>query len=114
MSFFGGLIGIAVLALAAPFVAKFALGFQPRDYMLLAVLGILLVGSLSGGSLVKAFSRGLWIALGAVGMDPLTFTERFTFDTQILRGGISFIAVMIGMFGVSRRCNNFIMWIRLR
>ncbi|MEO3416216.1 tripartite tricarboxylate transporter permease [Roseovarius sp. CAU 1744] len=102
MSFFGGLIGIAVLALAAPFVSDFALGFQPRDYMLLAILGILLVGSLSGGSLVKGIFAGAFgIGLGAVGMDPLTFTERFTFDVPVLKSGISFIAVMIGMFGVS-------------
>ena len=102
MSFFGGLIGIVVLAAAAPFVSAFALSFQPRDYMLLAVLGILLVGSLSGGSLVKGIFAGAFgIGLGAVGMDPLTFTERFTFDLPIMRSGISFIAVMIGMFGVS-------------
>lgn len=102
MSFFGGLIGILVLAIAAPLVADFALTFQPRDYMLLAVLGILLVGSLSSGSLLKGiFAGALGIAIGAVGRDPLTFTERFTFDFQIMEGGISFIAVMIGMFGVS-------------
>ncbi|SDW44118.1 tripartite tricarboxylate transporter permease [Roseicitreum antarcticum] len=102
MSFFGGLVGIAVLALAAPFVAGFALTFQPRDYMLLAVLGILLVGSLSSGSLVKGiFAGALGLAIGAVGRDPLTFTPRFTFDFRIMEGGISFIAVMIGMFGVS-------------
>lgn len=102
MSFFGGFVGILVLAAAAPAVSSFALKFQPRDYMLLAVLGILLVGSLSGESLVKGiFSGALGIALGAVGMDPLTFTERFTFDIPLLRSGISFIAVMIGMFGVS-------------
>ncbi|MCO6384666.1 tripartite tricarboxylate transporter permease [Oceanicola sp. 502str15] len=102
MSFFGGLVGIAVLAAAAPLVSDFALRFQPRDYMLLAVLGILLVGSLSQGSLVKGiFAGALGIAIGAVGRDPLTFTERFTFDFQIMEGGISFIAVMIGMFGVS-------------
>ena len=102
MSFFGGLIGIFVLALAAPFVSDFALTFQPRDYMLLAVLGILLVGSLSTGSLVKGiFAGALGIAIGAVGRDPLTFAERFTFDFQIMEGGISFIAVMIGMFGIS-------------
>lgn len=102
MSFFGGLIGILVLAVAAPFVSDFALSFQPRDYMLLAILGILLVGSLSGGSLVKGIFAGAFgIGLGAVGMDPLTFTERFTFDVQVLKSGISFIAVMIGMFGVS-------------
>ncbi|SPF81000.1 tripartite tricarboxylate transporter permease [Pseudoprimorskyibacter insulae] len=102
MSFFGGFIGIGVLALAAPLVSDFALKFQPRDYMLLAILGILLVGSLSQGSLVKGiFAGALGIAIGAVGRDPLTFTERFTFDFQLLNGGISFIAVMIGMFGVS-------------
>ncbi|WP_417726304.1 tripartite tricarboxylate transporter permease [Roseovarius sp.] len=102
MSFFGGLIGIVVLALAAPYVSVFALTFQPRDYMLLAVLGILLVGSLSSGSLVKGiFAGALGLAIGAVGRDPLTFTERFTFDLQLMQGGISFIAVMIGMFGVS-------------
>ncbi|MHA6263964.1 tripartite tricarboxylate transporter permease [Arenibacterium sp. CAU 1754] len=102
MSFFGGLIGILVLALAAPFVSEFALTFQPRDYMLLAVLGILLVGSLSSGSLVKGIFAGAFgIAIGAIGRDPLTFAERFTFDFKIMEGGISFIAVMIGMFGVS-------------
>ncbi|MCX7646094.1 MAG: tripartite tricarboxylate transporter permease [Rhodobacteraceae bacterium] len=102
MSFFGGFIGILVLAVAAPLVSDFALSFQPRDYMLLALLGILLVGSLSGESLVKGiFAGALGIAIGAVGMDPLTFTERFTFDQPLLRQGVSFIAVMIGMFGVS-------------
>ena len=102
MSFFGGLIGIIVLGVGAPFVADFAIRFQPRDYMLLAVLGILLVGSLSEGSLTKGiFAGALGIAIGAVGMDPLTFTERFTFGIPLLTGGISFVAVMIGMFGVS-------------
>ncbi|MCA2013541.1 tripartite tricarboxylate transporter permease [Pararhodobacter sp. CCB-MM2] len=102
MSFFGGFIGILVLAAAAPAVSGFALRFQPRDYMLLAVLGILLVGSLSSGSLLKGIFAGAFgIAIGSVGMDPLTFTPRFTFDQPMLRGGINFIAVMIGMFGVS-------------
>ena len=107
MSFFGGFIGIAVLAGAAPLVSDFALRFQPRDYMMLAVLGILLVGSLSGGSLVKGIFAGAFgIALGAVGRDPLTFTERFTFDIRLMESGISFIAVMIGMFGVSEALNQ--------
>ena len=102
MSVIGGFVGIAVLALAAPLVSDFALRFQPRDYMLLAVLGILLVGSLSTGSLVKGiFAGALGIAIGAVGRDPLTFTPRLTFDLSMLNSGISFIAVMIGMFGVS-------------
>ncbi|MDV7390061.1 tripartite tricarboxylate transporter permease, partial [Arthrospira platensis SPKY1] len=58
MSVIGGFVGIAVLAIAAPMVADVALRFQPRDYMLLALLGILLVGSLSTGSLVKGIFAG--------------------------------------------------------
>ncbi len=34
-------------------------------------------------------------------MDPLTFTQRFTFDIPLLKSGIHFVPVMIGMFGVS-------------
>ena len=102
MSFIGGFVGIAVLALAAPYVSDFALTFQPRDYMLLAVLGILLVGSLSSGSLVKGiFAGALGLTIGCVGLDPLTFSDRLTFGIPLMQSGISFIAVMIGMFGIS-------------
>lgn len=102
VSFIGGFIGILALALFAPALSDFAIRFQPRDYMMLGILGILLVGSLSGDSLVKGIFAGAFgIALGAVGMDPLTFTERFTFGVPALQPGVSFVAIMIGMFGVS-------------
>lgn len=102
VSFIGGFIGIAALAGLAPVLSDFALRFQPRDFMLLAIMGILLVGSLSGGSLTKGvFAGALGIGIGAVGMDPLTVQDRFVFGIDELRGGISFVAVMIGMFGVS-------------
>jgi putative tricarboxylic transport membrane protein len=102
MSFFGGLVGIVVLAVAAPSVSDFAIRFQPRDFMLLAILGILLVGSLSGESLVKGvFAGAMGLVIGSVGLDPMTMDQRFTFGSMQLMGGISFIAVMIGMFGVS-------------
>lgn len=102
MSAIGGLMGIAVLGFAAPSVAEFALRFQPRDYMLLAILGILLVGSLSGESLTKGiFAGAMGLTIGCVGLDPLTAQERFTFGVVNLWGGISFVAVMIGLFGVS-------------
>ena len=102
MSFFDGLIGIVTLAFAAPLVSEFALRFQPRDYLLLGLLGILLVGSLSGDSLVRGvFAGALGVLVGAVGLDPLTMADRFALGIAELRGGISFIAVMIGMFGLS-------------
>jgi putative tricarboxylic transport membrane protein len=102
VSFFGGMLGLLVLATAAPVVSEFAVRVQPRDYMMLAVLGLLLVGSLSGESLIKGvFAGAFGILIGTVGMDPLTVADRFTFGFDALRGGINFVAVMIGMFGIS-------------
>ncbi|QDL92424.1 tripartite tricarboxylate transporter permease [Paroceanicella profunda] len=102
MSVVGGFVGIIVLAVAAPAVSEFALTFQPRDYLLLAVIGILLVGSLSGESLAKGVMAGAFgMLIGTVGLDPLTAEERFTFGVVDLWNGISPIAVMIGLFGVS-------------
>ncbi|MCB1638550.1 MAG: tripartite tricarboxylate transporter permease, partial [Thiothrix sp.] len=107
MSVIGGFLGIFVLAVGAPFVSEFALTFQPRDYLLLAVMGILLVGSLSGESLAKGvFAGALGVLIGTVGLDPLTAEERFTFGITELWNGISPVAVMIGLFGVSEALNQ--------
>ncbi|MEZ5479131.1 MAG: tripartite tricarboxylate transporter permease [Thiolinea sp.] len=102
MSVVGGFVGIFVLAVAAPIVSEFAIRFQPRDYLLLAIMGILLVGSLSGESLAKGvFAGAFGVLIGTVGLDPLTAEERFTFGITELWNGISPVAVMIGLFGVS-------------
>ena len=102
MSVIGGFVGIIVLALAAPTVSEFAITFQPRDYMMLGVLGIMLVGSLSGNSLAKGiFAGALGLLIGTVGLDPMSAEERFTFGVVELWDGINPVAVMIGMFGVS-------------
>jgi putative tricarboxylic transport membrane protein len=102
ISVMGGFIGILVLALAAPKVAELALKFAPRDYLLLAIMGLLLVGSLSGESMAKGlFAGALGVILGLVGMDPLTAEGRFTFGTVSLLGGVHFVIAMIGFFGVS-------------
>lgn len=102
MSVIGGFVGIFALAVGAPLVAAFALKFGPRDYLMLAIWGILLVGSLSGGSLVKGiFSGALGVIIASVGLDPLTAEKRFTFGSVQLTAGISYIAAMIGFFGVS-------------
>ncbi len=102
VSVFGGFIGILALAVAAPAVATLALKFAPRDYLLLSLWGILLVGSLSGGSLAKGiFCGALGVLIGSVGLDPMTAEPRFTFGNLQLTAGISYVAAMIGFFGVA-------------
>ncbi len=102
MSVIGGFVGIFALAVAAPLLSDFALKFAPRDYLLLAIIGILLVGCLSGESLAKGvFAGALGVTIGMVGLDPMTAEQRFTFGSINLLGGIPYVAAMIGFFGVA-------------
>ena len=102
MSVVGGFIGIAALALFAPVISSFAIQFNSRDYLLLGLIGILLVGSLSGESFAKgAFAGALGVLIAMVGLDPMTAEGRFTFGTVSLLGGIPYIVAMIGFFGVA-------------
>jgi putative tricarboxylic transport membrane protein len=102
MSVIGGFVGIFALAIAAPALSEFALMFAPRDYLMLAIWGILLVGALSGGSLAKGvFAGALGVLIGMVGLDPMTAEPRLTFGSIQLTAGISYIAAMIGFFGVA-------------
>lgn len=65
-------------------------------------MGLLLVGSLSKGSIIKALITAcLGVLVGVVGMDPVTGQARLTFGFSGLLGGINFIVVMIGIFGLS-------------
>lgn len=101
-SVIGTLFGVVVMALASPIVSEVALKVSPRDYVLLAIMGLLLVGSLSQGSMLKALvTASLGIVAGLVGMDPITGQPRLTFGFNGLLGGISFIVMMIGLFGLS-------------
>ncbi|GHE22184.1 tripartite tricarboxylate transporter permease [Halomonas urumqiensis] len=102
MSVIGGMIGVAVLAGTAPHLADLALQFAPRDYFLIAIMGLLLVSTLSGKSLARGiFSVALGAAIGLVGMDMVTAQPRLTMGSMELLGGIHYVVVMIGLFGVA-------------
>jgi putative tricarboxylic transport membrane protein len=101
-SVIGNFIGIAILALFAPLIAQLALLFMPRDYFLLAFMGLFLVGSLSEGNMIKALVTAfIGILVGLIGMDPETGQGRMTFESLQMLGGIHFVIVMIGTFGIS-------------
>lgn len=98
----GGLIGVAVLATMAPWVAELGLKFGPPEYFLLVVLGLTMLGSLSSKSLVKGILSGcLGVAVAMIGLDTMYGTGRFTFGSVQLAGGIHFVPALIGIFGIS-------------
>lgn len=101
VSLLGGLFGLAMLALAGPLLGKIALKFGPQEYFLITLWGITLVSVLSKGHAVKGLiSACIGLFIGMIGMDPQTGYMRFTFGTELLSGGVSYILAMIGLFGM--------------
>ena len=102
MSFIGGMVGVLTLAIAAPIVSDFAIKFTSREYMLLGIIGVLLIGTLSGESFAKgAMAGALGVMIGMIGLDPMTAKARFTYGSINLMGGVPYIVAMIGFFGVT-------------
>lgn len=101
-SFIGGLLGVLILITISPILAAFALKFTHFEYFWLAVLGLSMSAVISKGSNVKGLiSMAAGILLSTIGVDITTGYPRFTFHNAELMGGIGFIPVMIGLFGVS-------------
>ena len=101
-SFVGGIIGTLFLGFGAPLVEEFALKFAPRDYMLLAIMGLMLVGSLGCESAARGiFAAAIGVFIGMIGIDMVTGQPRFTFGNVYLMGGVSYVVAMIGLFGMS-------------
>jgi putative tricarboxylic transport membrane protein len=98
----GGLFGLLVLVLATESLAKVALAFTPAAYFSLGVLGLSVIASLSGGTLLKgliAACVGLMIAF--IGSDPVSGVSRFTFGSADLLDGVKPIIIMVGLFAVT-------------
>jgi len=101
-SFVAGTFSVVALQLAAPLVARAALAFGPAEYFAFALLGVVLLANLTGGSRVKSLAMVVTgLMLSTTGMDPLGGTVRFTFDVAGAQAGLSFIAVTAGLFGVA-------------
>ena len=100
-SFIGGTVSILGLTFGAPILARYALNFGPPEYAILAMLGILLVATLTTGSTVKAIgAAAAGLLLATVGLDKFVGVERFTAGSLELTDGLDFVALAMGLFGL--------------
>jgi putative tricarboxylic transport membrane protein len=103
----GGLLGVSLLILIAPQLARFALTFSHFEYFWLGVLGLSLSALVSQGSTIKGIaSATLGVLLATVGQDLVSGAPRFTGGTVELLSGIDFIPAMIGLFGLAEVFRN--------
>ena len=98
----GGLIGGVVLIVGSPLLARFASGFAPPEYALLAITGLFAIAVISGGSLVKGLISGCFgLLLATIGTDEFSTGYRFTFGTHDMLNGFHIVAVVVGLFAIS-------------
>jgi putative tricarboxylic transport membrane protein len=99
-SSFGNVIGAFVLILLVPHVLDLSLGVGAWEMFLLGLWGVMLSGSISDAPPLKGWLSGLiGLSLAFIGLDPISGAARFTFGLPWLYGGLSFVAVLIGLFG---------------
>ena len=98
-SLMGGIVGAIILTLFVQVARPLILTFGSAELFMLALLGLSMVGVLSGASLVKGISAcGLGLILGSIGGAPATGEFRMTFGIDYFYDGLPLIIVGIGLF----------------
>ncbi len=101
-SFVAGTVAVVGLMFVAPALGRVAVQLGPPEYLALTVAGLVMLSVLTPGHMVKSVLMVvLGVAISLVGVDPLGSVPRFTFGSTELSGGISFVAVAMGMFGIA-------------
>jgi putative tricarboxylic transport membrane protein len=98
-SLIGGLIGATVLTLIIPIARPLVLAFGSPELFMLALLGMSMVGVLSGDKPIKGIlAAGIGLMIGAVGDAPAVTEYRYTFELDYLMDGIPLVIVGLGLF----------------
>ncbi len=102
-SFLGNWVGILLLVACMPLILAIALQFQSWEMFLLALIGISICGTMTSGTMpLKGWMTGwLGMLLAFVGYDAIHGVPRFTYEIPALYDGISYVAILIGMFGLA-------------
>jgi len=100
-SFIAGTIGVVLLMLVSPALARWSLAFGPPETFALMLLGLTTVTLLTGDSPVKGYiSMVFGLMLAMVGFDVISGDARFAFGIPEMMDGIDFLPVAIGLFGL--------------
>jgi putative tricarboxylic transport membrane protein len=100
-SMVGGVIGTAVMILAAPLLADVALKFSVFEFFWLSFLGLSCGAFVAGDAPLKGgIAMLIGLLISTVGMEYSSGYARFTFGNPDLLEGVSFIPALIGMFAL--------------
>lgn len=100
-SMVGGIIGAASLFLLLPVARPLVLALGSPELFMLAILGLSMVGVLSGKDpLLGVLSGGLGLLLGSVGAAPAVPHYRYTADLLYLFDGVPLAVLALALFAL--------------
>ncbi|WP_010531847.1 tripartite tricarboxylate transporter permease [Lentibacillus jeotgali] len=98
-SMIGGVLGGLVLLVSIPIAKPLVLSFGSPELFMLSVLGLSMVGILSGNTPIRGVLVGMiGLMLGAVGAAPAVAEYRYTFEWIYLFNGLPLAVVALGLF----------------
>lgn len=99
-SFIAGSVGIILMMLFSPLIAKIALSFGSVEYFAVMLLGLVGAAAVASGSRLNALVAVLMgVVFGTVGTDISSGVQRFTLGFPEFISGISLVALAMGIFG---------------
>lgn len=102
-SFLGGLISAIFLIILAPPLAKLALKFGPWEYFAMVLMALVLISSISQGTMLKGLlSAMLGITAALPGLNPSDGQVRLTFGQESMTDGFNLLPVLLGIFVMSQ------------
>jgi putative tricarboxylic transport membrane protein len=100
-SFIAGTVGVVLLMLVSPLLARWALSFGPPETFALMLLGLTTCTLLAGEDPLKGYiSMVAGLMLAMVGFDIISGDARYGFGINEMMDGIDFLPVAIGLFGL--------------
>ena len=107
-SFIAGTIGTILLMCLAPPLASIAVNLGAPEYFSMMLLGLTLVTSLGGQSILRGLMMALLgLAVGAIGLDPISALPRFTFGSLNLQDGLNLAPLAMGLFGLAEVLSTY-------
>ncbi|MCC8191279.1 MAG: tripartite tricarboxylate transporter permease [Planctomycetes bacterium] len=102
-SFIGGTVGILILTLGAPLLSAIGLRFGSPELALLILFALTSIGWLLGEDIPAGLlATGIGLMLATIGTDRAAGLTRFHFDYVHLYAGVSFIPLVVGLFGFAQ------------
>ncbi|MPZ52175.1 MAG: C4-dicarboxylate ABC transporter permease [Acidimicrobiia bacterium] len=92
--------GFTFLFVSGP-LADIALRFGPPEFFWIGIFAVTIIGGIAGDSLLKGIAGGaLGMLVGTIGISATGAISRYTFGIPELRGGVSIVAALIGIFAL--------------